>query len=80
MRGDLLPSGQNDRFFEGVIEAVRISDGVRYKETFGAPAMLNADSDTLALYVFDAGQGQHVEDTSQHGHDGTIVDAEWIER
>ena len=72
---NLLPPGENDRFFNGVIEAVRISNGVRYTTGFD-PGTLEPDSSTLALYRFHPVQGQTVSDTSHHGHTATIVDAE----
>lgn len=80
VRRDLLPSDQNDRFFDGIITTVRITAGIKYKASFPAPTQLNAETDTLALYVLDAGQGQLVQDKSPHGHDGEIIDGEWITR
>lgn len=79
VRLDLLPAEQSNRFFAGLIHAVRISDGVRYTETFSVPDSLEPDSNTLALYHFDAGQGTQVPDLSGHNHTCTIVDAEWVE-
>lgn len=45
---NLLPSDQNDRFFNGLIRSVRISRGIRYREEFAPPPTLSADSTTLA--------------------------------
>jgi hypothetical protein len=78
VRHDLLPPDQNDRFFDGLIYEVRISEGVRFHETFHAPQQLRSDSQTLALYQFDDGHSEKVPDASQNGHDATIVDADWV--
>ncbi|MFP6764854.1 MAG: LamG-like jellyroll fold domain-containing protein, partial [Planctomycetaceae bacterium] len=74
---NLLPPGENDRFFNGLVEAVRISNGVRYTTGFD-PGPLEPDSSPLALYHFNQVQGQSVPDASHHGHAATIVDAELI--
>ena len=75
-----LPEDQRDRFFDGLIYEVRITEGVRYSGPFDAPETLDADATTLALYRFDAGSGDDVQDESGHGHEATIVNAEWVER
>lgn len=72
-----LPADQNDRFFDGRIHAVKISRGMRYTRGFQPPPALETDSQTLALYRFNAGQGTIVKDDSGHGHDAQIYDAEW---
>lgn len=77
VRRDLLPSNENDRFFNGVIESVRISSGVRY-ETQYDPGPLTPDNTTLALYRFDRVRGSRVADASNHGHSAQIVDAKLI--
>ena len=74
---DLLPSGENDRFFNGVIESVRISSGVRYTSAYD-PGPLTTDDSTLALYRFDRVRGSTVVDASNHGHSARIVNAELI--
>jgi len=72
---NLLPPGENDRFFNGLIEAVRISNGVRYTTGFD-PGALEPESSTLALYRFNQVQGPTVPDSSDNGHAATIVGAE----
>ncbi len=71
-----LPEDQNDRFFGGRIHAVRITRGVRYTGPFQVPQKFTKDAQTLALYDFQAGQGNVVKDASGNGHDGKIFDAE----
>lgn len=73
-----LPEGQNDRFFEGKIYAVRISRGVRYIADFQPPLTIDSDPQTLALYRFNTDTGTTSKDQSGHGHDAQIVDARWI--
>ncbi len=74
---DLLPAGQNDRFFDGTIDAVRLSRGVRYEQPFPRPAQLTSDDDTLLLFNFNQGQGTSLEDESPHRHRATIEGATW---
>jgi len=70
-----LPAGENDRFFNGTIESVRISDGVRYTADFD-PGALVPDSRTLALYLFSQARDRTVPDASDNGHAATIEGAE----
>lgn len=78
VRSDLLPEGENNRFFAGRIEAVRISRGPRYTAAFQPPTQLNNETETLALYQFDEGEGQITHDDSGNGHDATLFDVEWV--
>ncbi len=78
VRPDLLPQGENNRFFAGRIEAVRISRGLRYTAAFPPPTRLESEAETLALYQFDEGKGQITHDDSGNGHDATLFDAEWV--
>ena len=73
-----LPAGQNDRFFNGRIYAVRISRGIRYSASFQPPRTFKSDTQTLALYQFGDGQGTTVKDESGNGHNAHLSDAEWI--
>ncbi|WP_166826574.1 protein kinase domain-containing protein [Thalassoroseus pseudoceratinae] len=74
---DLLPPGENDRFFEGRIEAVRISQGTRYTAAFEPPAQLTSDDLTLALYQFEEGEGDTALDASGNNHEATLQNVEW---
>jgi hypothetical protein len=65
--------------FGGTIDAVRVSQGLRYKEAF-EPGALVADDQTVALYDFREGDGGILYDLSGHGHDGTILNATWLVR
>jgi serine/threonine protein kinase len=46
---DRLPPDQSDRFFDGSIESIRISRGVRYRRSFAVSLPLTVDDQTLAL-------------------------------
>lgn len=76
---DQLPEDQNERFFKGRIHAVRITRGARYASSFAVPKSFTADSQTVALYQFHAGDGDIVKDASGNGHDIEIVDGMWTE-
>lgn len=78
VRPDLLPADQNDRFFDGLIDAVRISRGIRYRTPFSPSRDLANDDSTLALFNLDAGTGNLMVDDSNRGHRGEIVNASWV--
>lgn len=80
VRPDLLPSDQNDRFFDGLIDSVRISRGIRYRQPFAVPSALTSDESTLALYRFETGAGNVAADESGNDHHGAIVNAPWTPR
>jgi serine/threonine protein kinase len=46
----LLPSDQNDRFFDGLIETVRVTSGPRYTAGFEPSLQLTFDKKTLAAF------------------------------
>lgn len=70
--------GQPVLSFQGVVEAVRISDIVRYTGAFKPRESWVPDEHTIALYRFDEGQGSVLHDLSGHGYDGKILGAQWI--
>lgn len=45
-----LPSSQNDRFFHGLIESVRVTSGARYSANFAPSPQLTNDEKTLAVF------------------------------
>ncbi|MFI4849351.1 MAG: protein kinase [Gimesia chilikensis] len=65
-------------FFAGTLAQVRISDSLLYDKNFTPDPRFTAGKHTLALYYFDQGEGAVLRDASGHGHDGTIVGAEWV--
>ena len=67
------------QWYRGVIDEVRISQGVRYRMNF-APIRRFPEGDphTLALYHFDEGHGDTVTDSSGNGHHGKLVNSRWI--
>jgi hypothetical protein len=67
-----------DGQFNGVIDAIRITKGVRYSEDFAPPAELKADKNTVVCLRFDEGEGTKAVDSSQNAHHGVIQDAEWV--
>ena len=69
------------RFFFGTIDEVRISNSARYTRAFTPPGpsdRFTPDEHTLALYHFDEGQGDVLQDSSGNGHDGKIHGAKWV--
>lgn len=60
------------RPFQGWIAEVRISKAARYSGPFIPQARFAADTNTIALYHFDEGQGTTVADSSGNGNNGTV--------
>lgn len=60
--------------YEGQIDEVRISEGIRYPKEFTPVRRFDADERTLALYHFDEGQGNTVKDSSGNGYHARILD------
>lgn len=50
----LLPTDQNDRFFDGLIETVRVTSGQRYTAGFEPPMQFTFDEKTLAAFPLQA--------------------------
>ncbi|WP_417851257.1 LamG-like jellyroll fold domain-containing protein [Thalassoglobus sp.] len=67
-----------DGFLDGIIDEVRISGDVRYTEDFTPADRLTKEDQTLALYHFDEGIGNTLEDSSGNGHHGEINGAKWV--
>ncbi|MCA9069752.1 MAG: hypothetical protein KDA84_12555, partial [Planctomycetaceae bacterium] len=80
MPPERLPATQNDRFFAGRIDSVRISGAVRYESSFQPPTRLSNDVHTLALYNFDEGTGDIASDDSRWKNSATIHQANWFPR
>jgi hypothetical protein len=68
---------QDPRFFPGVIESVKISRGDRYESPFAAPARLESDDRTLALFPLDEGAGTQTK-SADGRWTGQIFDATWL--
>ncbi|PDW04419.1 hypothetical protein CJ255_03630 [Candidatus Viridilinea mediisalina] len=74
--GGLEPYG----FFTGQLDELRISDVVRYTETFTPPsAPFDGDGNTRALFGFDEGSGQTTSDRSGNGYSLTLDDPSWVD-
>ncbi len=77
VRPDQLPGNQNDRFFNGRIDAVRISYDAVYVGPFSMPTRLEAGPETLVLYQFDEGSGTTTANSVSPAHAGTLTNAQW---
>ena len=76
-----LPRDQSQRFYIGVIDAVRIVERVVYPpgESFTPPTRFDVVPQTLALYQFDEPAGsQSFEDSSGNGHTAISRNAESV--
>ncbi|MEX1228962.1 MAG: hypothetical protein WEB58_01905 [Planctomycetaceae bacterium] len=58
---------------------MRESQDERYSTSFDPPRTLENDSETLANYRFDEGEGDVLTDSSGNNHHGKIVGAKWVE-
>ena len=70
--------GKTSRHFRGTLDEVRISRGARYLINYTPTSRLEPDANTLALYHFDEGQGDVLNDSSGNNHHGKIVGAKWV--
>lgn len=66
------------REFIGTIDAARITKGAKYREDFTPPEEFQVESDTVALYSFDEGEGDTLYDSSHNEYHGKISGAKWI--
>ena len=62
----------------GTIDTARFSSVARYEAEFTPPTSFTPDKDTVALYLFDEGQGDVLKDSSSNGYHGKIVGAKWV--
>ena len=60
------------------LDTVRISKSLRYSGDFSPPSRFEKDNDTLALYLFEEGEGNVLRDSSGHNRHGTITGAGWV--
>jgi len=67
-----------EEFFQGAIRELRFSKVARYSERFTPAARFPSNNDTLALYHFDEGQCDVLNDSSGNNHHGTIMGAKWV--
>lgn len=68
----------HDEWYDGRIDAIRVSEGARYFGDFIPPVEFTVDSQTLALWTIENGAGNTLLDQSGNGHNGTIHGASWI--
>ncbi|MDX1946545.1 MAG: LamG-like jellyroll fold domain-containing protein, partial [Pirellulaceae bacterium] len=74
-----LPNATNSsRRFDGVVDEIRFSSTSRYNEDYTPLPRFEPDTHTLALYHFDEGVGDVLEDSSGNGYHGKIVGAKWV--
>ena len=66
-------------WFKGAIDELRISDVVRYTQSFDPEVTHMSDSNTLGLWHFDEGEGSVAEDASANGNDMSLVGTDWID-
>jgi serine/threonine protein kinase len=64
--------------YVGLIDEVRVSSAPRYTDSFEPKRRWQTDAQTVALYHFDEGSGDVVNDESGNGHHGKIVGASWV--
>ncbi|MGE3780880.1 MAG: protein kinase, partial [Pirellulaceae bacterium] len=65
-------------FFDGVIDEVRISKGIRYAADFTPALRHQPDANTVALYHFDEGTGDVLKDSSSYYRHGKVYGATWV--
>jgi hypothetical protein len=75
---DAAGPAAHNHVFHGLIDEVHISKVARYTKDYLPPKRFEADSDTLALYHFDEGEGDMLVDSSGNGRHGKIFGAKWV--
>lgn len=75
-----LPLDQNDRFFHGLVESVRVSNGVRYSASFEPALQFISDEKTLAAFPLQkSSDGSPAVQSDLEGrHTLLLQDTEWI--
>jgi hypothetical protein len=76
-----LPADQNDRFFDGLIETVRVSSGQRYTASFEPSLQLTLDEKTLAAFPLQStGENSAAVPTDLEGrYPLQLHDTNWIQ-
>ena len=64
--------------FIGTMEAMRVSQTLRYDGDFTPPQRLEADAGTQILYRFDEGSGAVIRNVIGGGHHGKIIRPKWV--
>lgn len=64
--------------FTGTIDAMRVSTTAKYEKEFTPPEVFAKDKDTFALYLFDEGKGDTLNDSSGNGYHVKISGAKWM--
>lgn len=78
VNSEQLPPDQNDRFFAGDIDCVRISEGIRYTGAFQPQERLAVDSRTVVVLPLDEGSGTSSQTEGQHSVRAILSNAMWI--
>lgn len=73
------PPNGGDRYFNGTVDDIMISDIGRYTENFTpAPCVeLTVDSNTVACWILEEGSGFFLEDISGNAHHGQLIGGTW---
>ena len=71
-------AGSSGRWFDGYIDAVRISKVVRYTGPFEPPTSFTPDANTLGLWSFDDYGDINAVDSSPAGITGDIQNCTWV--
>lgn len=72
------PGGSFEHFFAGDVAMLRVSSSARYVGDFVPERTVANDRDTLALYRFDEGAGDKLNDSSGREHHGKIAGPTWV--
>jgi hypothetical protein len=72
------PNGGSLRYFNGMIDDVRLSDTARYISDFPVPCPNHkSDNHTIALWNLEEGSGNIATDSSSHGNHAIITIGAW---
>ena len=75
----LLPANQNDRFFHGLIESVRVTRGTCYTSNFAPSPQLTSNENTLAVFLLHRSVNDSARATTDLSkrHTLQLHDTEW---
>ncbi len=73
----LLPSDQGTRFFNGVIQTIRVSQGPLPDFATTASELMQQDASTMALFEMKEGQGNVTVDSTNNRWQATLINPAW---
>ncbi len=75
---EFMLGNRNNSSFSGAVSEIRISSSARCNTDFTPQQRFETDTNTIALFHCDEGEGDVLYDSSGNGHHAKIVGAKWV--